>query len=95
MVKDQMGRKSGDNFLVKALFSSASERKLEMRVCRVTELRLAEEGNYFLLPSKFGATRRMAICSAIEEEDRSNGRTLAELRRNLIVCHTLEKVGLL
>lgn len=95
MVKYQVKRNGGDTHWVKAFFSFTSEKKLDTGDSKVTEMRFAEELNYVPSPSKFRATRRMAICSVIEEEDTGNGMALADFRRYLVVCHTLKKVGLL
>lgn len=95
MVKYQFQRNGGDTRWVKAFFSFTSEKKLDTGDSKVTEMRFAEEGNYVPPPSKFRATRRMAICSVIEEENKGNGMALADFRRYLVVCHTLKKVGLL
>ena len=95
MVKYQFERNGGDTRWVKAFFSFTSEKKLDTGDSKVTDMRFAEEGNYVPPPSKFRATRRMAICSVIEEENKGNGMALADFRRYLVVCHTLKKVGLL
>lgn len=44
---------------------------------------------------QFRLTRRVAICSVIEENDQSHGIPLAELRRELIVRYLLIHVGML
>ena len=44
---------------------------------------------------QFKLTRRSAICSVIEENDQRHGMSLAELRRELIVCYLLVKNGML
>ena len=95
MVKYHVEKNGGHTCWVKAFLSFTSEKKLDTGDSKVTEMRFAKERNYVPPPSKFRATRRMATCSVIEEEDTGNGMALADFRRHLVVCHTLKKVGLL
>lgn len=81
--------------LLKDFFAFKRHIKAESGVRKVAERHSNEEESSCHPPSNFKATRRMGICSVIEEEDRHHGMALSELRSQLILRHTLEKVGLL
>ena len=80
---------------LKALCTFKSIRKGESGVREVKESSSSDEGNYIRRPLKFNATRRTGICSLLEEQGRRHGISLTELRRDLIVRHTLNDLGLL
>ena len=79
--------------LLKNFFAFKRHIKAGSGVRKVAERHSNEEESSSHPPSK--STRRMGICSMIEEEDRHHGMALSELRSQLILRHTLEKVGLL